>query len=539
MTRRPLIGVVVTAVLAIIAVGRIAGTYSVYSNTYDEPNHIAAGMEWLERGTFTFEPQHPPLGRVAAAAGPYLAGATIEGAQSFGRAARAVLFSRGAYVKDLTLARMGMLPFFLATVAGVWLWAWRLQGTAAAVIAVALLTTTPLVLAHAGVATTDMPLTGTFTWALLAIVLWLDDQSVRNGLLVGVTVGLSVVSKLSAFVFLPACAVAFVIARWLVNRKLPPAVEGGGPPPFDVRRAVTSVVAGGAVAFLVVWAVFRFSVGQRFGSLIPGGISLPLPELVDGVRQLTAHSEHGHSAFLLGQHGRAGWWYFFPFGIAVKTPIPFLILMVIGSIVAVRTARTRVDWRYIAPLAGAMAVLGVAMTSSINIGVRHVLPFFPLMAITASIGAVWLWNLTRQPMATRGVVGVLIAWQVGASARAHPDYLPYFNELAGRHPERLLRDSDLDWGQDLLRLADTVRARGIDTLSIAYFGQAELARILPTAVHQFTAAERPVGWVAISEQWLSHSDPQLAGYAWLRAIDPAARVGKSIKLYHVARPATP
>ena len=34
---------------------------------------------------------------------------------------------------------------------------------------------------------------------------------------------------------------------------------------------------------------------------------------------------------------------------------------------------------------------------------------------------------------------------------ANPDYLPYFNEAVA-HPERVLVDSDLDWGQDLRRL---------------------------------------------------------------------------------------
>jgi hypothetical protein len=536
MTGRTLLGVVAGALLVLIAVGRVASTYVVYSNTYDEPNHIAAGMEWLERGTFTFEPQHPPLGRVAAALGPYLAGATIEDARSFGQAAKGVLYHRGAYVQDLSLARMGILPFLLAAAVCVWSWARRLGGNAAALVALALFTTTPLVLAHSGVATTDMPLTGTLVWALLAIALWLDDRSIRNGVFVGATVALALVSKLSALAFVPLSAVAFVAVRWLVNRQVRHTGHVAAQAPVDLRRTAASVAVGGVVACLVIWSVYRFSVGPRFGSLIPGGVPMPLPELVDGVRELTGHTEHGHSAFLLGEHRRTGWWYFFPFGLAVKTPIALLVLTVIGAVVAIRTARARADWRYLAPLAAAVAILAVAMTSTINIGVRHVLPIFPLIAITAGIGAVRVWGLTRHRHLARASVAALLAWQVGASARAHPDYLPYFNELAGGHPERLLRDSDLDWGQDLLRLADTVRARGITTLNIAYFGQAEIARLVPAVTRPFTPAERPVGWIAISEQLLSHADPQLAGYRWLRWIEPVAQVGKSIKLYRVASP---
>src|ERR1017187_10357074 len=59
-------------VLILIASVRIVSTYTVFNHTSDEPNHIACGMEWLDKGTYTYEAQHPPLARVAAALGPYL-----------------------------------------------------------------------------------------------------------------------------------------------------------------------------------------------------------------------------------------------------------------------------------------------------------------------------------------------------------------------------------------------------------------------------------------------------------------------------------
>jgi hypothetical protein len=536
MTGRTLAVVAGAVLLAAIAVGRIAATYSVYSNTFDEPDHIAAGMEWWERGMITFDPMHPPLGRAAVALGPYVAGVRIREAASPGRAANAVLYDRGKYVEDLTLARIGILPFFLAAVAAVWVWARRLAGNAAALIAVALFTTTPLVLAHAGLATTDMPLTGTLLWALFAIVVWLDDQSIRNGAVVGATGGLALASKLSAVLFLPLCGAAFVAVRWLVNRRRRDTAAVVVARSLDVRRIAASVAVGAVVAFLVVWSTYRFSIGPRFGTLVPGGVPMPLPELVDGMRLLVNKNSHGHPAFLLDEYRTTGWWYFFPLGVAVKTPIALLVLTIVGAIAAIRTARARGDWRYVAPIAAAVAMLASAMTSKINIGIRHVLPMFPLMAITAAIGVLWLWNLTRYRAVGRVVVAALFVWQVGASVRAHPDYLPYFNELAGSHPEHLLRDSDLDWGQDLLRLADTVRARGIDTLNIAYWGKARVSQLVPAVTRPFGPADHPVGWIAISEQWLSHANPEYAGFRWLRSIEPTARVGKTIKLYRVTGP---
>src|SRR5712672_3288010 len=61
-------------IFVILALGTlpIIGTYPVSSHTADEPAHIAAGMELLDRGSFTYEQQHPPLARLAVAVGPYL-----------------------------------------------------------------------------------------------------------------------------------------------------------------------------------------------------------------------------------------------------------------------------------------------------------------------------------------------------------------------------------------------------------------------------------------------------------------------------------
>src|ERR1700722_9526606 len=64
-----------TGALILIATVRIVATSPVFSYTSDEPAHIASGVEWLANGKYTWEPQHPPLARVAAALGPYLIGA--------------------------------------------------------------------------------------------------------------------------------------------------------------------------------------------------------------------------------------------------------------------------------------------------------------------------------------------------------------------------------------------------------------------------------------------------------------------------------
>jgi hypothetical protein len=71
-------GLAIAVALVLFASIRIIATYKVFSHTYDEPAHIACGMEWLDKGVYQWEPQHPPLARVATALDPY---ATPEHAQ--------------------------------------------------------------------------------------------------------------------------------------------------------------------------------------------------------------------------------------------------------------------------------------------------------------------------------------------------------------------------------------------------------------------------------------------------------------------------
>jgi hypothetical protein len=106
-------------------------TYHFFGNFWDEPEHIAAGLVLIDRGEYRYDTQHPPLARLAAAIGPYLAGARFHGEPNpIGEAAgRDLLYnSPASYDQLLTLARLGMLPFLLLLLAASWLWVRRWYG---------------------------------------------------------------------------------------------------------------------------------------------------------------------------------------------------------------------------------------------------------------------------------------------------------------------------------------------------------------------------------------------------------------------------
>src|SRR5205823_2154493 len=131
------------AIIAALGALPIIGTYPVFSHTVDEPAHIAAGMELLDRGSFTYEQQHAPLARLAVAVGPYLLGARSHRARYLLDEGLAILYTSGDYQQTLRAARLGVLPFFAALVAITWIWALRDFGAVAGAAAALMLVTTP------------------------------------------------------------------------------------------------------------------------------------------------------------------------------------------------------------------------------------------------------------------------------------------------------------------------------------------------------------------------------------------------------------
>jgi len=128
---------------------------------------------------------------------------------------------------------------------------------------------------------------------------------------------------------------------------------------------------------------------------------------------------------------------------------------------------------------------------------------------------------------------VMLVCAIVIPIRSHPDHLAYFNALAGDHPENVLVDSNLDWGQDLYRLRDTIVARGItDTVRVAYFGTADLTAAGVPRARLLGLHERATGWIAASETYLAGEWVGRA-YMWLLEYPEVARIGPSMRLWYI------
>jgi hypothetical protein len=506
--------------LTAIASVRIISTYTVFSFTSDEPVHVAAGMEWLDKGTYTYNPENPPLARVMTAIGPFLTGSRSRNLAGMWREGWAILNAPGDYKGRLALARLGILPFFWLTSLVMYLWTKRYLGEPMALVATFFLTMLPPILAHAGLATTDIALTGTFGAAFYTMLVWLERPSIGTAIWFGVAVAAAALTKFSALAFLTTTTVSALVAYLCIER-----------PPLGkllqlLKSRLITLAISALVVLVLVWAGYRFSFSH-----------IPAPNLFAGITQLREHNAQGHRSYLLGQISDSGFWLFYPVAIGVKTPLALLVLAVVGT--AACLVRRRSNCACWIPFAVAAGVLAVGFYSRINIGIRHVLPIYYPICMLAAFGTHRMLS-ARRPFYRWAAAG-LILWMVLSSALAHPDYLSYFNELAGRHPERILVDSDLDWGQDMYRVAAKLKEVGATQVAVD-----PILVQNPQTLHDFPPLvplnpDAPVpGWNAVSMTLLKERTGMFADYPrakpWAEQLPPTIRVGRTWLLWYVPGP---
>jgi len=540
------------AVLILIgmSVVGVVNSWTALSATYDEPYHIASGMEWLDKGIYTYEVEHPPLARVVIALGPYFKGLRSSSLPGIVEEGNAILVSAGSYRSNLASARSGNLAFLALACFSVFLWGRRWFSKAAALWAVVLFVNLPPILGHASLATLDMACAATVALALYAFIRCLEDARWQRLILLGAALALAFLCKFSSIAFLGACFLcAFV---YLALGKWGPSLRV-----FQWRRMFVQISIVSGVAFVLMWCGYRFSykpiavhrgaytsVDRVFANrpLLRGlaykAVEAPIPlgDFVSGIHDVESHDARGHDSYLFGEYRRTGWWYFFPVVVGVKTPIGFLILAGCGIFAIVRGFRSSL-WQQHLTVIFPILIMLVCMSSRVDLGVRHILAIYPLLAVIAGYAMSEFFVLARRTSPAIVVVPImLVAWVVADSWMARPDYLAYFNKFAGLHPERILAESDLDWGQDLYRLSSRLKDLRVDRVSIKYFGNAPLQNAgLPP--YSILSADVPTthGYVAISVRYLTLEYAKNGSFAWLRNSTPLEIIGKSIYLYNLGQ----
>ncbi|MGQ0603648.1 MAG: glycosyltransferase family 39 protein [Anaerolineales bacterium] len=494
--------------------------------TVDEQNHLARGLSIWRTGDYRLLIGHPPLINLISAL-PLLFDTRIQLPLNdpVWRDADWIEFAISLLWKldnpALAMIYAGRLMTVLLgalTLAALYRLGADVAGRWAGLLMAAFATFDPNFRAHARLITTDLGILLTLTLALIVWRRWLRRPRTALMLAAGFTLGLALGSKFSALLYMVVLS-GLALLQWRFQ-----------------PRAIARLVLVAVLALFVTWATYRFELRPLRGMTWP----IPLANYWEdfGFAAIVIHTPD----YLLGQVNPSFDWFYFPIVLAVKTPLPILLLAGLGLGVWLphRGLREVHLWLPVG------AYFGLALFSNVYIGYRHLFPLLPTLYLAAALGAIWLW---QQPRAGRWLAAGSAAWLVVNTLLIYPRDLTFFNEIAGG-PDRGWRitvDSNLDWGQDLGELVEFVREQQIDSIYVSYFGSIPIGSFF---VDEFPLPAKPLpprpvsgwhslfpapGWYAIS---ISHlvggavlDDPDV--FAYFRHRKPVAILGRTIYIYHM------
>jgi len=542
------------------------------SITYDETFHVSSGVLLASRGDASVSTVNPPLVKVLSGAAAIAAGAKLPPENLLATRDQRIVgdsFMRSnaaRYSAIVTAARLPVVVLSILLCWLVWRLARRLYGRAGGLFAVAVYSITPEVLAHAGVATMDLA-TGLGFLATLAA--W--DAFVRRGgwsvwALVACAFAATTLTRFTSWILLP---ILFLSSLALFVRRDPS------------RASPARVLAG--LALLVPAAIAALAIGYRGGvSAAPFAetawqsvafrsladqapwLRVPLPDLyLQGFDWQAAESEAGVPAFVNGRVVSGRVWWYFPYAILLKWPLGLLgALALRAALGAARAFRAHGEAngarfrRYLQRddvlfllVPAAVFLAGGMFLTKLTAGVRYVFPLVPMLAV-------WLGGLPRALGGGKLVRGFLVALPAVVAIETMttaPYYLSFFNLLAGGpgRGDRLINDSNADWGQGLLALRDELRRRGIGKVYLTYHGTADPAVYgIDYIPYTGGAAGGESAWLAVSSYYfrgLSQrmvtstgiSAPVRVDFRALWDREPEARPGRCMRLYHLPNASAP
>ncbi|MBI2822232.1 MAG: glycosyltransferase family 39 protein [Acidobacteria bacterium] len=495
----------------LLFVVRVISLQRAQSPCIDELIHIPAGYVYWHWKDFYANMEHPVLVKLVSAAGFAASHETTgwiwkrDSLQSFFAGWRPELLSFHARWSML-LFSLALLALFHATVR-------RLFDSATAALCTLALTLSPLLVAHSVFVHTDVAASLFYLASFAVLACWAGDGRGRWLALLAAVLALGMLAKYS-------------ITLAVVNSTA--AVAFLSPRGARLKTVAFFLGAFAVLFFILSWLGYGGTRGALIGDHPAWAEWIPFPNFYkQGWWAVWKHNAQGHANIFLMKPATLGHFGYFPLAFVLKTPIPVLLAMLAGA--RLLFAR-KLPWRWLWLLFASTYWLA-ALTSNINIGVRHLLPAVPLMWLLAAAA---LQTALRRSSG-RWVTGLLLGWLALASFRNWGSELAYFNELAGgRSGWKYLADSNVDWGQQVAPLADFVRRSRVAPLYQDLFTNLPLSDYGIQAEPVTKAIDgmrlRP-GWYAISAHALAANPTR--PYDTFRLARPIRSFGNSIYLYRV------
>ncbi len=531
------------------------------SQTTDEAIHLSAGYTYDKYHDFRLNPEHPPLVKMLSA-WPLLYQnvhdpvdpSNWQNAQSFFRGnyeassayGSAFLYGSGNDAKTLLFyGRLANIGLTLVLGLTLFLIAFSLWGAVAGLVATLLYVLDPTVMAHGHLVTTDMGAALGLVMVMAALWNLLTKKITwKTAVLFGLAVGLAELMKFTMITVYPMTIL--LVLWWGLLREW-------------TKKQWAHTLAALGLALMMAWVVviagylFQLDSPPASQSLLdslakadPTSIIPPLP-LVDalyahlspilvpkyfirGLVDVLVHVKKGHGSFLFGHTSYIGWWYYFPAIFMVKTPIPTLITFCMSLFYIIKQRRHKASLAAIFFSLGALLYLLFSMTSKANLGVRHILPIYPLLTLTASYAIVTTWpklkNLWVTLCAILAIEFVLVC----------PFYLAYFNQLVGGpyHGYTVATDSNLDWGEDMGRIATYIQkhpAIGIPYVAYNWDGEVALDYYHINRRSLTTINQNRTGYIIIGASQLQGTE-----YTWVKQYTLVDFVTPGVLVYRLGAP---
>ena len=394
----------------------------------------------------------------------------------------------------------------------------------AALFALAVWVFNPLALGYGHLVITDIGAVLGVPLAVYAFTRFVERPDLlRTAAWSGAATGLALVLKFTSMLLAPIYVV-IAIVFWKQLRM-----------PFTALAVRVAIFAAAAwcvimVAYFPFWAPAPAPTPAEVSVLsVPGWFQTLRPVLIParffkGIA--LALGQAPRESYLLGEWKEGGWWYYFPVAFVVKSPVTFVVLVAAALVLFLKQVKTAGPLELTAWVASGV-YLAMAMTSGINIGVRHLLPILPMLSV--GIGCAGARLSDRR---LRFIAIGLAGGQALTALIVYPLYIQYFSELVGgaRNGYKYLIDSNYDWGQDANRLKKFLDERHINHIYLDYFGtqfSIEHLQIPNTRVNADQAKQIQQGTLVVSASELTRPE-----WAWLRDSHQAvARVAYTLFVY--------
>lgn len=557
--------VLLLALMAVLADGSARRE----SVTFDEIAHIGAGVSYLQKLDMRMNEEHPPLAKVLAALPLVARGVhadyghqswVFSGSGMFKQYLGEWIFGHWLIcqwndpIATVFWARQPMV--FLTLVLGMvlFLFGARIGDQWGGLLCLCAYATMPVMLAFGPLVLTDMAITLFVVLTLWAFASMWRSPSRRTVVLFGLAFGAALLSKFSAGLMF-FCFPAFILSlRWR------PVAEQ----PIDKaelrawrRSRLWSLTKGIFLAALVVYVVYFVlswneptdalgSLGTNLAAVLLRRLLMP-PWIY--LRGLAIFAFTGKPpAFILGHSYPHGVWFFFPVLFLLKSPLAFLLLLVLGLVVglvakfrpvriAVISEGLELHWR--AAWVSLMVFTAACVLSPFQFSIRHFSVSIALLILLLAPLPRALDQLRNSGWRAAGaglwLTALLAVASVATAIRAYPNYLPFLNSLsAGRPAYLLVADSNLDWNQGLLEVENFVQRRGLTDVLIDAYGFSDPA----VYVHegqlwncQKAVPENGGHWGFVSANLIQESHNCL----WLLQIPHEALAGGSMYAFQLPR----